>query len=473
MVVGRIAEPVDLVVAGGGPGGYVAALHGARLGRKVMLVDRDGDAGVGGVCLRVGCIPSKALIEAADLAGKIGGAKAMGVKARAGGVDMKRFQAWKNKVIGGLTGGVRGLLKQAGVETVAGELRLAGDGTAVIETADGQASFVNFTDIVLATGSRPLALSGLPIDGDRVLDSTGALALDAVPETLAIVGAGYIGVEIGTAFAKLGSRVAMVEAEDGILPGFERRLVRPVEQRLGELGVEVLVGAAAKGLGKKGLVVKGAEGERVVVADKVVVAVGRRPNTDDLGLDGAGIEPDDQGLLAVAADRRIAPHVAAIGDVTPGPALAHKAMAEAIVAVDALCGAKTAFAPAAIPAVVFSDPEIATAGLTAGEAKAQGMDVQTANFPLAASGRAAILGAGDGFLQVVADKADGTVVGVHIAGPHASDLIGEGVLAIELGASLEDLALSIHPHPSLSEQYGEAAHLGLGRPIHMSLVGHR
>jgi dihydrolipoamide dehydrogenase len=473
MVVGQVAEPFDLVVAGAGPGGYVAALHGARLGRRVALVDRDGAQGVGGVCLRQGCIPSKALIEAAELEARIGGAKAMGLKARPGGVDMKRFQAWKNGVVARLTDGVRGLLKAAAVEVIAGELRLTGADTGVIEPREGQARFLNFADLVLATGSRPAALAELPFDGDRVLDSAAALDLEEVPRNLAIVGAGYIGLEIGTAFAKLGSRVAIVEAEEGVLPTLERRLVRPVAQRLEALGVEVLDRARVRGYTGHELEVEGADGVRLVPADKVVVAVGRRPNSDDLGLESAGIEADAEGRLPVAPDRRLSAHVAAIGDITPGPALAHKAMHEAAVAAEALSGRRAAFQPAAIPAVVFSDPEIATAGLSAEAAAAQGLDAEVAMVPLAASGRAATLGAHEGFMQVVADRADGAVVGVHIVGPEASELIAEGVLAIEMGASLEDLALAIHPHPSLSEQYGEAAHLALGRPIHMSLVSGR
>ena len=473
MVVGQIAEPVDLVVAGAGPGGYVAALHGARLGRRVMLVDRDGVDGVGGVCLRAGCIPSKALIEAADLAHKIAGAGAFGVEATFGGVDMARFQAWKGEVVGRLTDGVKGLLGQAGVDVVAGELRLTGPDGAVISTAAGQARFVQFRDIVFATGSRPMALADLPFDGETILDSTAALDLDTLPKTLAVVGAGYVGLEIGTALAKFGVQVSIIEAEPGILPTMDRPLVRPVERRLKQLGVEVLLGAKARGFEHGELVVADAEGERKVPAELVIVAVGRRANSDDLGLQSAGIEADGLGLLRVAADRRLAPHIAAIGDLTPGPALAHKAIAEAVVAVDALGGKRAAFQPLAIPAVVFSDPEVATAGLTAADAAAAGIDAEATNLPLAASGRAATLNARTGFLQVVVDKANGAIVGVHVVGPHASELIAEGVVAIELGATVEDLALSIHPHPTLSEQFGEAAHLAQGQPIHVSLVRQR
>jgi dihydrolipoamide dehydrogenase len=466
MVVGQIAEAADFVVAGAGPGGYTAALHAARQGRKVLLVDRDGDAGVGGVCLNVGCIPSKALIEAADLAQRAGEAKAFGVRAKVDGVDMAAFQGWKAQVVGGLTDGVRGLLHRAEVEVVAGTLLLTKPDQAVVQTPDGQARFLDFKDLVLATGSRPAALADLPFDGKAVLDSTGALALETLPKTVAVIGGGYIGLELGTALAKCGSTVAIVEAEDRLLPTLDRALARPVARRLKELGVAVHLKARALGHAKGKLTVAVNGAEQSVPAQAVIVAVGRRPNSDALGLDSIGVAPGNDGLLAVAADRRLARHVAAIGDITPGPALAHKALAEAGAAVDALCGKPAAFEPAAIPAVVFSDPEVATAGLTAETAKDEGADVAVTTVPLGASGRAATLDAKHGFIQVVADKADGAVLGVHIVGPHASDLIAEGVLAIEMGATVEDLALTVHPHPTLSEQFAEAAHLALGQPLH-------
>ena len=473
MVVGQVAYGADLVVVGAGPGGYVAALRGAQLGRKVTLVDRDGPAGVGGVCLRVGCIPSKALIEVADLAARVNDASTFGLQAKLAGVDMAQFQEWKSTVVGGLTDGVRRLLGQAGVEITAGELRLTKPDEAVILTPDDQAEFVKFKDIVLATGSRPIELAGLPFDGETVLDSTDALDLGHLPKTVAVIGAGYIGLEIGIALAKLGSKVTLVEALSGILPTMDRRLVRPVEARLKELGIELYTESRATGFANGALAVETAKGGQTVTADKVIVAVGRRANTDELGLDMVGITPDDAGLLKVAADRRLAPHISAVGDITPGPALAHKASAEAVVAIEALSGKRIAFQPAAIPAVVFSDPEIATAGLSAEQAAAEGIDSQTVTFQLTASGRAATLQARHGFLQLIADRASDAVIGVHIVGPHASELIAEGVLAIELGAALEDVALTIHAHPTLSELYGEAAHLGLGQPIHMSLVSGR
>ena len=369
MVVGEIAEAVDLLVVGAGPAGYTAALHAAQRGRQVTLVDRDGVDGVGGVCLRVGCIPSKALIELADLAAR---AKAVGLAPAA--PDLGAFQRRKREIVGRLTGGVRSMLDGAGVRVLGGELRFTRPDQAVVRTPDGHAAFLEFRDVVLATGSRPVPLPGLVPDGRTVLDSTGALDLADVPATVAVVGAGYIGVELGTALAKLGASVTLVEAAERVLPGIDAGLVRPVARRLAGLGVAVLTGAAA-GEHRDGLLhVRQGEQESAVKADVVIVAVGRRPNTDDLGLDRLGVSPGPDGRLAVAPDRIVRRHVAAIGDVTPGPALAHKGYAEAPVAVDALCGDRVAFQPAAVPAVVFSDPEVATVGLTAAAARADGLE---------------------------------------------------------------------------------------------------
>ena len=463
MVVGEVPEAADFVVVGAGPGGYAAALYAARNGRRVMLVERDGAAGVGGVCLREGCIPSKALIEMAQFVSRLGDAAAMGVRAESVGVDLARFQGWKDELVGNLTGAVRRALDAARVEIVAGSLALVDDTTAVISTRDGQARFVEFRDLLLATGSRALELDDLAFDGRRVLDSTGALALCAVPDSMAVVGAGYIGIELGIAFAKLGTRVAIVEARERILPTLPAELGAPVDRRMRELGVDLLLDARVQGWDGDELCVMQEQATRAIDAEIVLVAIGRRPNHDALGLPAAGIHPAADGTLDVAPDRRLKPHIAAIGDLTPGPALAHKATAEARVAVDALCGTDAAFEPASVPVVIFSDPEIATAGLSRAAASARAEAVQVARLPLAASGRAATLGRRDGFAEIVADPHDGTVLGVHIAGPHASELIAEGVLAIEMGASLEDLALTIHPHPTLSEQIAEAARSGFDR----------
>lgn len=465
MVVGEVAEGVDLLVVGGGPGGYTAALRAAQLGRSVMLVDRQGDAGVGGVCLQVGCIPSKAMIEVAEAAHRTSSLREAGLQVDRARVDLAQFQSWKGAKVAGLTGAVVALLRRAGVEIVAGDFRFTRPGSGVVQATDDRPPrHVQYTDVILATGSRPLELSGLPRDGVGVLDSTDALALQRVPASVAVVGGGYIGLELGTALAKLGSRVTVVEALDRLLPGIDAALVRPVRQRLKALGVEVLLQHRVQSFADGRLTVTADEQTVTLDVELVVVAIGRRPNTDALGLHKIGITPGATGLLEVGKDRLVAPHIAAVGDITAGPALAHKATAEAEVAADALCGLPAAFDPVTIPAVVFSDPEIAIAGYSPDEAKAAGIDVAVGRLPLTASGRAATMDTTDGFTQVVVDRATDGVVGVQVVGPHASELIAEGVLAIEMAASPEDLVGSIHPHPTLSEMLPDAARSLLRRP---------
>jgi dihydrolipoamide dehydrogenase len=461
-VVGEFADQADLLVIGGGPGGYVAALRAAQLGRDVTLVDRDGAAVLGGACLHVGCIPSKALIELADGAERTRSLAAAGLEASGVGVSLERFQAWRGELCADLARGVAGRLERAGVRVVAGEARFNRPDRVAVRTPEDQALFLEFESAVVATGSSPAALPGLPFDGERVLDSTGALALTAVPETVAVVGAGYIGLELGTALAKLGARVTIVEALDHVLPSVDRSLTAPVLRRLRELGVDVRLGARAERLAPGGLVVDG----EVVPAERVVVAVGRTPATRELGLAAAGVPVGPDGLVRVGADRRATDRIAAVGDVVAGPALAHKATAEAVVAAEALSGRPAAFDPMAVPLVVFTDPEVATVGLTEAQAREQGLDPRVAAFPVAASGRAATLGARDGFTRLVADAATDRVVGVHLVGPHASELVAAGGLAIELLAAPGDVAGTVFAHPTLGEGLREAAELLLGRPVH-------
>ena len=449
MVVGEIAESVDLLVVGAGPGGYVAAVRAAELGREVVVVDRGApEGGLGGACLHVGCIPSKALIELAHARELTTSMKAAGLQARAVSVDLARFQSWKQTIVDRLAGGVKALLDGHGVRHITGHLRFNRTDRAAVQTPDGNVMFLEFEQAILAPGSRPLTLPSLPFDGERVLSSTDALALREVPDTVAIVGAGYIGLELGTALAKLGAQVSIVEALDRILPSVPEELTKPVARTLGRLGIAVHTGGLAARIDGPDLVL---DDDRRMPAEKVIVAVGRRPNTDDLGLTALGIPVGPDGLLAVD-ERRLARHgVAAIGDVTAGPALAHKASAEGIVAAEALSGLPTAFDPMAIPAVIFSDPEIAYAGLSEAEARAAGFEVRIGTSLLGASGRAATLGARDGFTRTIVDRATARILGVQIAGPHASELVAEGTLAIEMLAAPEDVTGSIHAHPTLSE----------------------
>ncbi len=488
MVVGEVASSTEILVIGGGPGGYAAALRARRHGKQVTLVEADR---IGGVCLNVGCIPSKALIHAAEIAGMRDEAAAAGVdlEIRA---DMRRIQARMQDAVKRLTGGVEKLLESAGVERVKGRARFTRENRVAVVDGD-RIAHIEFEQAIVATGSRPAGLAALPFDGKRVLDSTGALALDSVPATLAIVGGGYIGVELGTAFAKLGAEVTIVEALDRLLPSMDASLGRVVERRLKELGVRVLLRARAQRVSEGGLVVsmerpparpdsplsaparvggglaplpEAAEGTIELVAETILVAIGRLPNTEDLGLDVAGVKLDDSRRIVVDASRRAARRVLAIGDVTAGPALAHKAIAEAEVAAATAAGRPASFDPAAVPQIVFCDPEIASVGMTRDEAVTAGVDVKSFRFPLSASGRAQTIGpAIAGHSEVVADG-DGVVLGIHLAGPRVSELAGEAALAIEMGATLEDLALTIHPHPTFSEALVESAWGALGNPLH-------
>jgi dihydrolipoamide dehydrogenase len=473
MVVGELAESVDLLVVGGGPGGYAAAIRAAQLGREVTLVERAGPAGLGGVCLHEGCIPSKALIEVAGAAHRARGLRDAGLRADGLSVSLERFQAWRSELCAGLARGVGELLAHGGVRVVHGQARFNRPDRVAVHTPEDRVRFFEFEHAILATGSRPAELAALPFDGERVLDSTGALALTAVPESVAIVGAGYIALELGTALAKLGTHVTVVEALDRVLPEVEASLTAPVLRGLRTLGVDVRLGTTVRGLHDGALVVEGREGEDRVAAARVVVAVARVPNTDDLGLRAAGVAVAPGGLIEVGEDLRAAERIAAVGDVVAGPALAHKATAEAAVAAEALSGLPAVYDARAVPIVIFTDPELASVGLGEAEAREAGLDPAVATFPLAASGRAGMLGARDGFTRIVTDVATDRVVGLHVVGPYASELAAQGALAIELMAAPGDLAATIHPHPTLSEGVREAAALVVGHPLHVAGPGPR
>ena len=471
MVVGRIPESVDLVVVGGGPGGYRAALAAATRGRKVTLIE---ESAVGGVCLHVGCIPSKALIHAAEIAHAARTSKHLGISAEPS-VDMTAFQAWKSSVVGRLAGDVEVQLRRSAVRVVHGRARLTSPTTLTVTDSATErlpggftrdATHLEFAHCILAPGSRPMGIQTLPFDGTRVLDSAGALALHRLPDRLVVIGGGYIGVELGTAFTKLGTHVTLVESATRILPEVDAELSDVVVRRLRELGVDVLTGTTATGLDADDVVMS--NGARVR-ADVIVVAVGRRPNTDDLGLESAGVAvavgPD--GRIEVDASRRVLglPQLFAIGDVTAGPALAHKATAEAEVAAAAACGARTAFDPHCIPAVVFGDPEVLTVGhsLTAAAALCRGTEnVISRRSSFRANGRAHTVDRVAGHVRLVAvgmaeRPGEARIVGVHAVGAGVSELAGEAALAIELGVSLDDLALTIHAHPTFGESIVDAA----------------
>lgn len=465
------------LVVGGGPGGYPAAIRAGQLGLDTILVEADR---LGGTCLIRGCIPSKAVIHAASRVDEMahhadGGAGAMGITlASAPTVDMSGLRAWKDGIVDRLSGGVSGLLKAANVRHIAGWATFSNAKTCTVETSDGPVAITADT-VILANGSAETELPFLPFDGDTVISSTGALDLAEIPETLAVVGAGYIGLELGIAFAKLGAKVTFVEAGDRILPSYDAELTRPVSAWLKARDVDVHLGAKAtgKGLSKGKTILKfedAAGKAKTVRADRILVAVGRRPRTvgwglETMGVDMAGpfIRVDDRCETAMRG-------VYAIGDVTGEPMLAHRATAMGECAAEIIAGHRRRFDPRAIAAVCFTEPEIVSVGLTPDQAKAEGMPVIIGKFPMAASGRALAMDAGEtkGFVRIVARESDHVVVGLQAAGAHVAELSGEFALAIEMGAVLEDIAGTIHVHPTLTETTAEAALAALGHPIHIA-----
>lgn len=465
MVVGEVATSTHVLVIGGGPGGYAAALRCAANGDEVTLVERDA---IGGTCLNIGCIPSKVLIHAGELAHLPTDTAGTGIAVRTT-VLLNELQDHMRTVVGELTSGVGQLLANAGVTVISGTARFSKADRVAVETADG-VRHIEFRNAIIATGSRPVELSNLPFSEERIVDSTGALfGFPDVPLHLAVVGGGYIGVELGTAWAKLGATVSIIEAQSSLLPELDSRLGRVVSRRLADLGVEVRTNTTAQSYATGELIVSSKGVDETVTADQVIVAVGRTPNTDDLGLDAAGIDVDARGLIPVDRARRARRNIYAIGDITDGPALAHKATAEAEVAARAIAGEHADFDPAAIPAVVFSDPEVATIGMTTKEAKAAGIAAERFVFPLSASARAKTLGADAGHVELVTDEA-GTIIGAHMAGPNVSELAGEMAFAIEMAATAEEIAATIHPHPTVSESLLEAAHGVLGMPLHVAAL---
>ncbi|MBN2575841.1 MAG: dihydrolipoyl dehydrogenase [Deltaproteobacteria bacterium] len=460
---------VEVVVIGAGPGGYVAGIRLGQLQKKVVVIEK---AAPGGVCLNVGCIPSKALINAAKLYEKAAHGADMGIRAGGLTVDFAQLQKWKDGVVAKLTGGVRQLLRANGCEYRQGTATLLSPRTVQLVEAGSQKEVLFETEhVVIATGARPVQIPNLPFDDQRVVDSTGALAFAEPPKRLVVVGAGYIGMEIGTLYAKFGSQVTFVEALPTILPGSDAECVQVVARKAKKLGMEILLGAKAKGMVEKGgeavLTVESKDGDVQIPADKVLVAVGRRPNSENIGLEIAGVKTAG-GFVAVDRQMRTSvPNIFAIGDVAGQPMLAHKASKEAEVAAEAIADRPAAMDAVAIPAVVFTDPEIASAGLCAEEAEKSGHEVKVGKFPLSALGRAIANLDTDGFAKVVMDADGGQVLGVHIVGGGAGDLISEAALGMEMGASAADIGMTVHPHPTLSEAIMEAAKAAQGEAIHI------
>ncbi|MFC7018240.1 MULTISPECIES: dihydrolipoyl dehydrogenase [Haloarcula] len=470
MVVGDVTTGTELLVIGGGPGGYVAAIRGAQRGLDTTLVEK---SDVGGTCLNHGCIPSKALVSAADVAHDARQAEDMGVFADPA-VDMAGMTAWKDGVVTRLTRGVESLCENAGVNLVSGTASFVDEETVrVAHGGEGQGSeSIAFEQCVVATGSRPVQIPGFSFADDPILASRDALALESVPDDLVVVGAGYIGMELSTVFAKLGASVTVVEVLEDVLPGYEDDVSRVVRERAESLGVDFRFGEAARDweATDDGIRVQTTDENDDVVeydAETCLVAVGREPVTDTLDLDAIGLEPDDDGFLRTDEQARTdVEGIFAVGDVAGEPMLAHKGMAEGEVAAEVAAGDPAALDHQAIPAAVFTDPEIGTVGLTAAEAEAEGFDPVVGRMAMRANGRALTLDEKEGFVRIVADADTEFVLGAQIVGPEASELVAEVGLAIEMGARLEDVAGTVHTHPTLSEAVHEAALAARGEPIH-------
>lgn len=464
------AQQKSVVIIGGGPGGYPAAFYAADHGMKVTLVDTEKNPG--GVCVYRGCIPSKALLHAARVIEEAREAEEMGLQFGSPKIDIKKLRAWKNSVVQRLTQGTGMLRDTRKIKAIQGHARFASAHELEITTPDGTKESLRFDHAIIATGSRPTVIPALQIDSPHLWDSTRALDLEEIPKKLLIIGGGYIGLEMGTVYAALGTKVSVIEMTDGLLPGADRDLVKVLAKRLSGKFESIQLNSKVLGLKgqKNGIKVTyaAADGQEVnEVFDRVLISVGRTPNTRDLGLDAAGITCNERGFIPVDAQRRTSvPHIYAIGDVTGDPMLAHKASHEGVVAVEALLGKKTAFEPQAIPAVVFTDPELAWTGLSENEAKARDIPVKVSRFAWTASGRAMSLERTEGVTKLVCDPDSGRVLGVGIVGVGAGEMIAEGTLAIEMGATAEDLKLTIHAHPTLSETVMEAGEAFYGNAIH-------
>ncbi len=448
----------ELLVLGAGPGGYTAAFRAADLGRDVVLVERY-DA-LGGVCLNVGCIPSKALLHVAKVIDEAAVLADHGVNFGAPRIDLDGLRGFKNEVIGKLTGGLAGLAKQRKVKVVHGTGRFLDANHLSVESPDGT-QVIHFQQAIIAAGSSVVRLPGLP-DDPRIIDSTGALELEELPERMLVIGGGIIGLEMATVYAALGVRVSVVELSDGLMPGCDRDLVKVLQKRLADKYERILVKTKVTSLKaqKNGIKVEfeGDNAPDAQIFGRVLVAVGRRPNGLSIDADKAGVTVDERGFIPVDKQMRTnQSHIFAIGDIVGNPMLAHKATHEGKVAAEVASGHKVAFEATVIPSVAYTDPEIAWCGLTETDAKAQGTAYEKGQFPWAASGRALALGAADGFSKLLFDPATKRVIGAGIVGPNAGDLIAEAALAIEMGADAADIGLTIHPHPTLSETVAFAA----------------
>lgn len=459
----EIPEKTQLAIIGAGPGGYAAAFRAAELGLQVALIDPETNPG--GVCLYRGCIPSKALLHVAKLVSEAEESAAIGVTFSKPQIDLERVRNWKDEVIGQLTGGLGGKVGKMKISHVRGMAQFKDARTLTVKTVDGTVGEMAFEQAILATGSRPIMLPGVAAESPRIVDSTGALEVTDVPASLLVVGGGYIGLELGSVYAALGSKVSVVEMTDGLLPGCDRDLVSVLKRRLDRKFESIMLNTRVEGIKeqKNGVMVTLTDNKKATTTKrfaKVLVAIGRKPNTENLGLDNTSIKLDKKGFVEVDGQMRTAEaHIFAIGDIAGEPMLAHKAYGEASVAAEAAAGRAAVFDPRAIPAVVFTDPEIAWCGMTETEARERKIKVKTAKLPWRGNGRTLTLGRDDGITKLIVDPDSDRVLGVAVAGPGAGELIAESVLAMEMAAVSEDLRKTIHPHPTLSETLYDAAEM--------------
>jgi dihydrolipoamide dehydrogenase len=451
----------QVVVLGAGPGGYTAAFRAADLGLKTVLVERYPT--LGGVCLNVGCIPSKALLHTAEVVTAVQAMADHGVEYGKPKFDIKKLAGWKDKVVGQLTKGLAGLARQRKVGVVQGVGRFESPNLMSVEGKDGTKT-ISFDSAIIAAGSQAMEIPPFPNDDPRLMDSTDALVLEEIPKRLLVIGGGIIGLEMATVYHALGSKVTVVELLDGLIPGCDRDLVKPLQKRIGKQYEAIYTSTKVTGIeAKKNALVASFEGDKAPASaefDRILVAVGRRPNGHKIGAEKAGVKVDESGFIPTDRQQRTnVPHIFAIGDIAGQPMLAHKATHEGKVAAEVAAGEKSRFDALTIPSVAYTDPEVAWAGLSEDEAKKQGIEYDKAAFPWAASGRSLGMGRNEGLTKVMFEKQSGRIIGAGIVGPHAGDLIAEATLAIEMGADAQDIGLTIHPHPTLSETFNFAAEM--------------
>jgi dihydrolipoamide dehydrogenase len=469
MVVGSMIVETDVVIIGAGPGGYVAAIRAAQLGKDVIVVEQEKH--VGGICLNHGCIPTKAIIHASDYYNAIHNLEYMGVTIHDYSFDPCKMMEWKEGILDKLRKGIGGLFEKYGIEVIEGKGVFTDEHTLHVE-GKSDVNAIKFKNAVIATGSLPIEIPGFEFDGETVMSSRHALSLCEVPKKLVIIGGGYIGTEMGTVYGKLGSEVHILEMQEHIISVMDQEIVDVVAKKLQEFNIHVHTNTKAISIEKKdGRAVVSIEeqgNKKTIDADKVFVVVGRRPNSAPVDPAKAGIKVDDHGFIIVDAQQRTSmPHIFAIGDVVGQPMLAHKANREGKIAAEVIAGLPSAFDNKVIPSVVFNDPELASVGLTKEQAEEKGYEVKIGKFPFAALGRALTLNQTDGFVKIIADAKNDLVLGVHAVGVGASDIIGEATLAIEMGATLEDIGSTIHVHPTLPESLMEAAEAAMGTAIHI------